>query len=306
MINLTFHLRSLFKNRFLYPFMIVCLICVLPSRESQANYAGSLKLDVYTSSDKSFCVNSTIIYGKTESILIDTQYYKSEAAKLADRIAATGTHLKAVIITHAHDDHYMGSEIIHERFPDAPIYMSAAALEQFKNESPSELAGQKKYNPAETPDSLPSPEVLPMTHFLVDGQAVEIMQGEGDESKSTNSFVWIPSIRALVTGDIVFNQVHVWLATSNQQSRTAWLKSLDRLKALHPRIVVAGHKKNSEVKDTPIAIEFTQKYLLDFEAARRSSSNRDELFAVMKAKYSNLALEDLILKKSVRHAFPQS
>jgi len=293
-------------KRIVSSLVVLGLIAIFPKGAPQAHSApaAKLRLDVYTSSEKTFCVGSTIIYGKTESILIDTQYYKSEAARVADRIAATGTRLKAIIITHAHDDHYMGAEIIHERFPQAPIYMSAPALEQFKQESAEELSGQKQYVPDETPDSLASPEVLPTTHFVVDGQDVEIMQGQGDEVKTTNSFVWIPSLRAIIAGDIVFNGVHPWLANSTEPSRSAWLRSLEQLKALHPRIVVAGHKRDSEVKDSPDAIDFMEQYLRDFEVARKSSSNPDELFAAVKSKYPSLALDNRILKRSVRRAFP--
>jgi len=262
-----------------------------------------LPLDVYVADDNGWCVTSTLIYGITEAVLIDTQYYKSHAAKLADRVAATGARLKAIIITHPHDDHYMGSATIHERFPDTPIYMTAAALEDFKQKSAGAITGMKKYVPAETPDTLPLPQILPTPHLLVDGQAVEVMQGQGDDLNVTNSYVWIPSLRALITGDIVFNGVHVWLTNSNEQSRAAWLVSLSQLAALHPRILVAGHKKSVGAKDGADALAFTGKYIRDFEATRKSATNAEELFAAMKTKYPDVALADKILSRTARKAF---
>src|SRR5262249_16522901 len=200
-------------------------------------------------------------------------------------------------------DHYMGIGTLMERFPDTPIYMTAAAIEEFKHESGRVVDWMKKNMPAEAPNALPTPEALPTSHFLVDGQAIEIMQGQGDESKTTNSFVWIPALRAAVAGDMVFNQVHVWLFNSNEQSRAAWVKSLETLAALRPSIVVAGPKKSVDLKDTPDAIAFTAKYIQDFETARKTSSNIDGLIAAMKAKYPDLGLSDKILPASARGAF---
>jgi glyoxylase-like metal-dependent hydrolase (beta-lactamase superfamily II) len=110
--------------------------------------------------------------------------------------------------------------VLHERFPDTPIYMTADALAHFKKTVERKLAGEKKYIPAETPDSVPTPEVLPDTRLSVDGQSVEIIPDlQGDVLEPTNSFVWIPSLRAVVAGDIAFNGVHVWLADSDEKSR---------------------------------------------------------------------------------------
>jgi len=43
----------------------------------------------------------------------------------------------------------------------------------------------KKDVPAEAPDTLPTPEVLPTTHFLVDGQAIEVMFEEQNAGLDT-------------------------------------------------------------------------------------------------------------------------
>lgn len=289
------------KTRYILALMIVLSCFVSTKTEAKQ----PLHLAVYVADESGWRVTSTLIYGKTESILVDTQYLKSHAAKLADQIAATGTRLKAIIITHPHDDHYMGAGPIHDRFPDTPIYMSPEALESFKQKSADTLAGMKKYQPAEAPDNVATVAAFPSTTFTIDGEDIEVRQGQGDESKVLNSFVWIPSLRAIIAGDMVFNGVHVWLTNSDEQSRAAWLKSLEILKSLHPRIVVAGHKRDAETKDTPDDLEFTSQYIRDFEASRKASTKPEELVAAMKAKYPDLALADKILTRSAKRAFPK-
>ncbi|HJZ66424.1 MAG TPA: MBL fold metallo-hydrolase [Candidatus Acidoferrum sp.] len=113
---------------------------------------------------------------------------------------------------------------------------------------------------------------------------------QGDVLKPTNTWVWIPSLRAVVAGDIVFNGVHVWLANSNEESRAAWLHSLEQIRALNPRTVVAGHKGRTDLKDTADAVTFTENYIRDFGSAKKSATDSNALIAAMKAKYPNLAL----------------
>ena len=58
----------------------------------------------------------------------------------------------------------------------------------------------------------------------------------------------------------------------------------DRLAALKPAMVVAGHKK-SGVPDSPSAIEDTKRYLLDFDRLQKTATSDQELFDQMTELY---------------------
>jgi len=60
----------------------------------------------------------------------------------------------------------------------------------------------------------------------------------------------VPSIGLVVAGDAAYNDVHLYLAESNTQTRREWVDALDKIEALNPRAVVASHKR-PENEDDP-------------------------------------------------------
>jgi glyoxylase-like metal-dependent hydrolase (beta-lactamase superfamily II) len=285
------------------------LVCPLLAAASLAASAppvpSTLHLETYVADSTAFNVTSTLIWGPTEAILVDAQFRIGDANHVADLIAGKGVRLKAVIITHPHDDHYIGAAVLRHRVPDTPIYISAAGLREFQRTAPRFFANLRAYAPAETPDTLVEPIALPTMHLTVDGEAVEVVPDlTGDEWVASNSYLWIPSLRAVIAGDIVFNGVHVWLANSNAKSRKRWLASLDRLAALKPAIVVAGHKRDAALPDTPDAVAATRAYLVAFEREADSATGSDDLVARMQRRFPDLALVGTILTRSARIAIP--
>jgi glyoxylase-like metal-dependent hydrolase (beta-lactamase superfamily II) len=137
--------------------------------------------------------------------------------------------------------------------------------------------------------------------LTLEGQTLEIRGPvQGDDAE--NSYVWIPSIKTVITGDIVFQGVYPWTAETNTESRQRWLKTLDDLTALGATTVIAGHK-DPKLKDDATGIDLTRAYLKSFQTAAAASKTADELEAKVKAQYPNLAL-DIIVHIGAQAQFP--
>jgi len=62
-----------------------------------------------------------------------------------------------------------------------------------------------------------------------------------------NSFVWVPSLKAVVTGDIVCD--HVYFGVPRDQARENWQKTIEQIAALKPAIVIPGHEGPGATRD---------------------------------------------------------
>jgi glyoxylase-like metal-dependent hydrolase (beta-lactamase superfamily II) len=260
-----------------------------------ARPAAPLRIELVGSDSTAFNVVSALIIGPTEVLLWDAQYHVSDAKRVADRIAATGKRLKAIVLSHADHDHYMGAATIVERFPGTPVYMTAAALAEFTRTAKQQFPGEKARHPNEIPDSLVTPKVIPSNMLTVDGESIELIPDlTGDVITPTNSILWIPSLRTVLASDIAFNGVHPWLGSSDERSRAAWRKSLERIAALNPTSVIAGHKRDVASLDSPDVLRHMNDYLVDFDALKKTSANGTELATAMRKKYPDLAVGTLL------------
>jgi glyoxylase-like metal-dependent hydrolase (beta-lactamase superfamily II) len=272
----------------------------------QALAAGALSIAQFPANDTmAYNVNSVLIVGRTEAILVDAGLRRSDAEREAAQIAAMAKHLKAIFITHPDEDHYFGVAAFVEKFPGTPVYMTPAAIEEFQKSGPKFFAGAKKGMPEEAPDSLVTPQPLPNTVLTVDNERIEVHPDEqGDVLHPSNSFIWIPSLHTVIAGDIVFNHVHPWLAASDAQSRARWHQSLAHIAALHPKTVIAGHKSPGATDDPGVVREMDQ-YLSDFDAARASSADAKAMVTAMQAKYGQWTVP-LLLRYSAQVSYKPS
>ena len=81
---------------------------------------------------------------------------------------------------------------------------------------------------------------------------------------TSNCIMRVPSIDLVVAGDVVYNECRVYVGDTTPESRKNCVAALDRLAALKPATVVAGHKKPGAL-DLPSAIQDTKRYRLDFD-----------------------------------------
>ena len=246
-------------------------------------------------SDAAFRVVATIIVGPTESVLWDGQYKVSDGKRLADRVAATGTRLKAIVISHSDHDHYMGAMEVVKRFPNTPVYMAASTLADFNERSAEELAAERKKPNADAPDTLVTPQRLPPAPLTVDGHRLEVIADlVGDVRKPASSALWIPSLRAALVADLAFSGIHPWLGDSDTASRAAWRSSLKKIADLKPAIVVPGHKTDVAAPDTPEVLTFMESYLAEFDRLMASAATPDDLVTAMRQRYPELTIPGLM------------
>ena len=76
----------------------------------------------------------------------------------------------------------------------------------------------------------------------LEGNELQIIRiGRADTAEST--VLHVPSLGAVVIGDLAYNEVHMMTAETGEREREHWIANLDTVAALEPSIVVAGHKK---------------------------------------------------------------
>ena len=257
--------------------------------------APKLTIEEVGADSTAFDVVATIVAGPKEALLWDAQYHLTDAKRLADRIAASGKHLTAIVLSHPDHDHFAGAAAIVERFPGTPVYMTAKALEEYKRTAARDFNNEKSRAPQMLPDSIVTPVALPSMELKVDGEKVEVIPDlTGDVISGVNSVLWIPSISTVLAGDVIFNHVHAWLGSSDTTSRAAWRASIKRIAALHPKVVVAGHKKDVSAPDTPDVLDAMDRYLADFDSLRKTSADAPSLYQAMQAKYPDYAVSNLL------------
>lgn len=272
----------------------------LAARGAAAHAEPRLTATVFTSSPGGFLVNSTLVAGAKEAVLIDAQFTLADAHRLVATILESKKTLTTVYVTHGHPDHYFGLAAIHQAFPKARLVAHPAAVAEIKRTWRDKVKQWAPMYGALVPEAPVLPVALAGKTITLEGQALEIRSPAPGDS-ADNSYVWIPSIRTVIAGDVVYANVHAWTRDTSAAQRRAWIKTLDEIAALRPTTVVAGHK-DPKVKDAPSAVAATRAYLEAFDAAVASSSSAAEVQQKMKARYGGYQLE-IILQLGAEAAF---
>ena len=82
---------------------------------------GGLNFHMFVNSGPGLASNAVLVEGDRDAVLIDTSLLLSDAAELVALVKATGKDLKAILVSHAHPDHYAGLPLFKQAFPDTPI-----------------------------------------------------------------------------------------------------------------------------------------------------------------------------------------
>jgi len=224
---------------------------------------------------------ATLISGRHDAVLVDALFTRDEAHDLGRWIAASGKRLTTIYITHGHSDHYFGLTTLREQFPTAKVVAlpSVANAIDPGGVGLSPVARAKAMFGDQVPDHPVRPEPMDSPGIKLEGHDLVTMEmGRSDADIST--ILYVPSLRAVVAGEIAYNDVHVNVAATNRAGRQAWIDALKKIAGLGPVTVVAGHKRPG-FDDGPRILGETITYLEDFDRCLAASSSAGELIRTM-------------------------
>ena len=272
---------------------------------ANASAAEQLKMEVYNPGEKSiFPVSSEIISGKTEVALIDAQFQRNDAEALVKKIKQSGKKLTTIYISQADPDFYFGLDVITKAFPQAKVLATPQTIEEIEATKDGKMAYWGPILKENAPGKVIVPQALQGKSFTIDGQQIDVEGLDGPSPEKT--FVWIPSLKAVVGGVAVSGNIHLWVAdTQTAESRQHWLTTLEKIKALKPVTVVPGHYLDN-APQTLASVTFTQNYLTTLNTEIPKAKDSAELIAAMKKHYpelkdeSSLELSAKVLKNEMK------
>lgn len=140
------------------------------------------------------------------------------------------------------------------------------------------FAGQFSQSPA-------VPALTSSQEFDLEGHPL-LFHAIGGADGVLATIVHVPDMQAICSGDIAYNNIHMWLRNSTPDSREAWLASLDALAALKPSTIITGHKHpDAPDDDATRVLDQSRRYIEDFDHTVASSRTPREVVDVMLAKY---------------------
>jgi glyoxylase-like metal-dependent hydrolase (beta-lactamase superfamily II) len=259
---------------------------------------SALSYDVFTAPEKRFVAppptagdapawdptTSTLIFGARDAVLVDPLMTVPEATALADWVGLHDRRLTTIYITHGHSDHYLGLPVVLDRFPGARPVATTGTVRQMQQATTRALDNSLRTRfPGQIADTIPLPEPLDSPELQLEGLPIEVIETGHTDALDTTS-LHVPDLGLIVSGDVAYNHCHMYVGDTTAGSRAEWIAALDRLAALNPTAVVAGHKDPTQ--GNPPAVLAESRAYLEYYGQLRDEALPDlQLFDAMVNRY---------------------
>jgi glyoxylase-like metal-dependent hydrolase (beta-lactamase superfamily II) len=241
-----------------------------------------LTIEAFAAPEAGGAVNSYVIQGATEVVVVDGQMVVPLAQALAEKIKASGKKPKAFVLTHAHPDHYFGFHALQQAFPGVPLYATPGVKAEFDAAAAGTLAAMKGMLGEGAPTGVATVTALEGALDL-GGQKIELVELKGGEH-TVSAIVRVPSLNAVLAGDHLYAQVHNWMKECDAKG---WLQHLaDWKKGAASTVYYPGHGAGQggvELIDANIA------YIEGYVAEVAKAAGKDQAALMADAKRLVLA-----------------
>jgi glyoxylase-like metal-dependent hydrolase (beta-lactamase superfamily II) len=228
---------------------------------------------------------STLIYGTEDAVLTDPGMTADQARALGDWVAGKGRNLTDIFITHGHGDHWFAAGLLAERFGARIVASPGTIAQMHANVATRPFVWDKVYEGI--PPTSVTAVTVPDNRFALEGHDLVIVE-VGDTDSSDSSVLHVPDLGLVVAGDVIYNGVHMYLAqTAIVGGFGPWRDAIDKVEALEPRHIVAGHQNKQLDDDAARTIAETRQYLDDAEELLRTEQTAVDFFNAKIERYPN-------------------
>lgn len=267
-------------------FFLVAIVLTMAAVKAHPLMAEpGLEIESHTAGDFGFAVNSHLIYGAKQALLVDAQFTDEEATKVVALVKKSRRTLKTIFITHGHPDHYFGATLIAKAFPSARVVATPEVIRDIEATAKGKLeywGGVEAYKGKLT-QTIVTVKPVEDLDLSIDGEQLEqVALGAGEAEHLTA--LYVKSRKALVAGDLIFGGVHLWLAESRP---TQWLEQLNRVRTdLALDQVFSGHGDNGDKS----LIDVNEQYIQTFIQATKTPVTKSKAAEIINAKYGKYRL----------------
>jgi len=231
-------------------------------------------------------VASTLIYGSRDAVLTDPAFTMDQARALGDWVAGKGRKVTDIFITHGHGDHWFAAGLLAERFGARVVATAGTIAQMHAGVAGRPFLWDKIYR-GMTPPSPVTAVTVPNNRFTLEGHDL-VMVEVGHADTDDNSVLHIPDLGLVVAGDVIYNGAHLYLGGSVAVGGLdPWRAAIDRVAALKPLHVVAGHQNKQLDDDAERTIAETRRYLDDADERLLAETTAVDFFNAMVERYPN-------------------
>jgi glyoxylase-like metal-dependent hydrolase (beta-lactamase superfamily II) len=254
--------------------------------------SGEACIHTYTAPEDGWCVNSHIVETAAELVVVDAQYTLIYAREVVAYAATLGKPITRLYVTHFHPDHLLGAAAF-----STPMYALASVAARIHAVGDRVAAEEHEKHGDVIPMRAKRPDriVAPGTE-VIDGVRFEFLHLEHAETENA-LMVGLPDHGILITQDLIYDRVHVFIG---EHAFDSWAAALQSAEALDYDTILPGHGSPGG----PELYSAMQHYLDTARDAFSKSSTGTELKSRLIAAFPNHRGR-VLLDHQMRFLFPK-
>ncbi|MGJ0310501.1 MBL fold metallo-hydrolase [Aliarcobacter cryaerophilus] len=273
-----------------------------PQKVSENIWCFFGKTEVPSKENGGFMANSCYIKAKDSYILIDTganYNFAKQAYEAMQKIE--DLKVSTIIITHEHDDHWMGNSFYKDRF-NSTIYAPKSINENYNENSKPRIFEILDKNEMENTKVIKADVVVSDEKVInISDKTIKIIPTKLTAHTKDDLIVYLPDEKVIFTGDIIMNQ----RVTSNRDgSVIGTLKAIDLINSYDWNTLIAGHGTITDKKATDFTIKYFTLLKTRVLEAIEAGITADEISKVVTMDdFKDIAMFDELNSRNVFDAF---